>query len=282
MADANALFEVFYLPRPMGQRFCIHHPPRARPASGAVVYVHPLAEEMNKSRRMAALQARALAAQGCAVLQIDLLGCGDSSGDLADADWDTWIDDVAAAANWLRQRHDAPLWIWGLRTGCLLAAAAAARSSVPIRLLFWQPYLNGRLALQQFLRIEFAAHLADGSGSAVLQQLRQRLASGGTVQVAGYALPAALARGLEAARLDPPPNPAAVEWFELSNRSDATIAPPAEQAQAAWRAMGWQVRSHCLSGAAFWQSTEIEEVPALIDSTTFAISRSGAKAGAAP
>jgi len=282
MADANAPFEAFQLPRPMGRRFCIHHPPHTHRAVAAVVYVHPLAEEMNKSRRMAAMQARALAAQGCAVLQIDLLGCGDSSGDLADADWDAWIGDVAAAADWLRQRHDAPLWLWGLRTGCLLATAAAARSSVPVRLLLWQPYLNGRLALQQFLRIEFAAHLADGSGSAVLQQLRQRLARGDTVHVAGYALSAALARGLEQARLDPPPNPAEAEWFELSSRADPTIAPPTEHAQAAWRAMGWQVRSHCLSGAAFWQSTEIEEVPALIDATTLAVAHPGAEPGAPP
>ena len=40
------------------------------------------AEEMNKARRMAALQARLLAENGYAVLQIDLHGCGDSSGDL--------------------------------------------------------------------------------------------------------------------------------------------------------------------------------------------------------
>ncbi len=72
---------------------------------GAVVYVHPFAEEMNKSRRMAALQSRALAAAGFAVLQIDLLGCGDSSGDFGDASWDEWIDDVLLAVRWLRGQH---------------------------------------------------------------------------------------------------------------------------------------------------------------------------------
>ncbi len=52
---------------------------------------------MNKSRRMAALQARAFAAMGFGVLQIDLFGCGDSSGDFSDARWDIWKQDLAIA-----------------------------------------------------------------------------------------------------------------------------------------------------------------------------------------
>jgi exosortase A-associated hydrolase 2 len=86
---------------PHGQRFCIHHPPALATPLGLVVHVHPFAEEMNKSRRMAAQQARALAAAGFAVLQIDLLGCGDSAGDSSDATWAAWLADVVWAA---RQR----------------------------------------------------------------------------------------------------------------------------------------------------------------------------------
>lgn len=52
------------------------------------------------------------------MLQIDLRGCGDSSGDLGDATWPDWIDDVVRAAHWLRARYTAPLWHWGLRSGC--------------------------------------------------------------------------------------------------------------------------------------------------------------------
>ena len=51
---------------------------------------------MNKSRRMAALQARAFAEMGFGVLQIDLFGCGDSSGDFSDARWDIWKQDLIA------------------------------------------------------------------------------------------------------------------------------------------------------------------------------------------
>ncbi|MBN9422686.1 MAG: alpha/beta hydrolase, partial [Candidatus Accumulibacter sp.] len=118
--------EAFFLPATSGQRYCLFHRPATEGAArGALVYVHPFAEEMNKSRRMAAVQARALAAAGYAVLQIDLHGCGDSSGDFADASWAGWLDDVELACAWLRARCAAPLWLWGLRSGCLLAAEAA-------------------------------------------------------------------------------------------------------------------------------------------------------------
>ncbi len=74
--------EAFFLPvanAQHSQRFCLFHPAQGRASGAPLLYLHPFAEEMNKSRRMAALQSRALAEHGYAVLQIDLLGCGDSS-----------------------------------------------------------------------------------------------------------------------------------------------------------------------------------------------------------
>src|ERR1700750_2791898 len=91
-----------------GQRLCVLHGPQGDAVLGAMVYVHPFAEEMNKSRRMAALQARAFARAGHAVLQIDLLGCGDSSGDSGDATWEAWVDDVVRACAWIVDRTRAP------------------------------------------------------------------------------------------------------------------------------------------------------------------------------
>lgn len=118
--------------------FCLYHPPVRvdAVARGAIVYIHPFAEEMNFSRHMAALQARALAAQGYAVLQIDLLGCGDSAGDFSEASWSAWLADIIAAARWMQSRHTTggvvPLIFWGLRAGCLLAAEAASALEEPV------------------------------------------------------------------------------------------------------------------------------------------------------
>ena len=94
--SGDSPFEPFFLPAAHGERFCIFHLPVGA-ARGGIVYLHPFAEEMNKSRRMAALQSRMLAARGFAVLQIDLFGCGDSSGDFGDARWEIWRQDVALA-----------------------------------------------------------------------------------------------------------------------------------------------------------------------------------------
>jgi exosortase A-associated hydrolase 2 len=161
----------------------------------------PFAEELNKSRRMAALQARAMAAAGYTVLQIDLLGCGDSSGDFGDATWEAWLADVELACDWLQQQTATPLWLWGQRTGCLLANEAANRMQRPVNLLFWQPVVSGKQFLQQFLRLKLAAEILGGESKGVMERLRKQLQQGESVEVAGYLLSPALAAGLEKAEL---------------------------------------------------------------------------------
>ena len=120
----------FHIATAHGRCFALHHPSATPDVRARVLYVPPFAEEMNKSRRMAALAARALSAAGADVLQIDPHGTGDSSGEFRDASWQGWVDDIVEAARWLQQAPgDAPLWLWSLRAGCLLAAEAADRKS---------------------------------------------------------------------------------------------------------------------------------------------------------
>lgn len=262
--------EPFFLAVAGGQRLCIHHPP-ARAPRAALLYVHPWAEEMNKSRRMVALQARALAAQGFAVLQVDLHGCGDSSGELVDASWSGWLDDLAAALQWLRQRHDAPLWLWGLRSGALLAAQAAARLDTAYGLLLWQPAASGKALLQQFLRLKAAASLQGGAAKATLDAARAALAAGGSVEVAGYTLGAAVAQGLEAATLALPPAVRQVLWLEVTTRQPPALLPASEALVQAWQAAGHAVHAQAVAGPAFWQTQEIEDAPELLAATLAAL-----------
>ena len=249
-----------------GQRFCLYHPP-SDPARGAVLYVHPWAEEMNKSRRMAALQSRALAKAGYAVLQIDLHGCGDSSGDFGDATWEGWLDDVTLGSEWLRERHRSPLSIWGLRAGCLLAAEAAQRIEDVDHLLFWQPVTAGRSMLQQFLRLKAVGDLDGAGAKATMETLRRQLASGNAVEIAGYALAPSLAAGLESSTLKTPPKVARLDWLEITTREDAGLLPISASLTEAWKSSGARVRTAVVAGPAFWQTTEIEEAPALIPAT---------------
>lgn len=277
--------EAFFLPVAQGYRFCMYHPSNDSvhaTARGQVVYVHPFADEMNKSRRMAALQARALSAAGFDVLQIDLHGCGDSSGDFSDATWDSWVADIVVACDWLRTRtspSQAPslrpgLWLWGLRAGCLLAVQAAPMLREPCHFMFWAPSHSGKLLLQQLLRLKAAADLASGNAKSVMEGLRTDLARGRPVEVAGYMVSPTMATGLEQASLAPPavcaPN-TRVEWLELSTRDDANLTPISAKAVTEWERAGYTIHSHLVTGPSFWQTTEIEDAPALIHATTSAL-----------
>ncbi len=262
----------FFLARDQGQRFCLYHAPAGR-CRGAVLYLHPFAEEMNKARRMAALQARALAACGYGVLQIDLDGCGDSSGDFGDARWEGWLADVAAGRQWLEQQLDQPVTLWGLRLGALLALDYAGRAQrPPPALLLWQPVLSGAACLTQFLRLRLAnALLGEGQQGAGddSASLRAALHAGNALEVAGYLLAPQLAAALErldAATLAPPPCP--VDWFDMVAAPERPLPLASSRLGAAWREGGCRLRQQAVSGPSFWSTQEISESAELLAATT--------------
>jgi exosortase A-associated hydrolase 2 len=269
--------QSFFLATPGGQRFCLFHPAQGVVPRGRVLYIHPFAEEMNKSRRMAALQSHALAQAGFAVLQLDLGGCGDSAGDFGDARWDDWIADVRHASIWLNTQtavRCTPLWLWGLRAGCLLSLQAAQHLDEVCNFLFWQPPWSGKALLQQFLRLRLAADMLHGTGKGAMEGMRQQLHRGLPVEVAGYLLSADVAQGLEQAALSAPtPSVPArrVEWFEVSALQHPRITPLPAGARALWHRPGIALVRHALHGPAFWQSAEIEELPELLTATTAAL-----------
>lgn len=256
--------EALFVPAASGQRLLVHHPAQGSPRGG-VVHVQPFAEEMNKARRMATLQARALATQGWAVAMPDLAGCGDSSGEFAQATWDDWVDDVLLAVRWLRARTAGPVWLWGLRMGALLAAAAARRDPSLRRLLLWQPPTSGRTLLQQFLRLRMASALEQGTHRGAVEAVRGELASGRTVEIAGYELSPVLAQGIEAATLEPPPGPGLLLWREVATDPSIGLLPAGQATRDRWSAAGWRIDADVRQGPAYWQTTEIETAEALIE-----------------
>ncbi len=288
--------EAFFLPAASGeggQRFCLFYPAQGGATRGLVLYIHPFAEEMNKARRMAALQARALAQAGYSVLQIDLLGCGDSSGDFLNATWQSWVSDVVQGCHWLRHRsntegmevHHAPLWLWGLRAGCLLAVEAARQLNEACNFLFWQPPASGKALLQQFLRLKVAGDMLGSNAKGSMENMRQQLAKDSPVEIAGYMLSAGLATGLEHATLAPPASKSRtrrLEWLEVSTREDASLSPASAQIMDQWQQYGFATGRHIAHGPAFWQASEIEEAPALIAATTAALAAMSTHAQAAP
>lgn len=254
-----------------GRLFALYHPPTSEHRDGCdVIYVPPFAEEMNRSRRMAALQARALAAAGVGVLALDLFGTGDSAGDFGEARWEIWREDVAAAGDWLVARNGRPLALWGLRLGALLAAEVAARQPDRFRrLVLWQPVAEGKTMLTQFLRVQLATAMAAGGNRETTESLRATLAAGRPVEIAGYELAPELAAAIDAARcaacaLSPA---STVDWFEVSPSGEAVPSPVAQRAIDAWRAAGVTVETAAVAGQQFWSVQETVIAPQLLDVT---------------
>ncbi len=269
----------FFLPVPDGQRFCIYHaPPADIGIHSAVLYAHPFGEEMNRSRRVASLQARALAAIGVAVLQIDLHGCGDSSGDFAEARWQNWIDDLMQAHEWLADQTKVAVNLWGLRLGALLMLDYARQATAPVeRLILWQPVTNGHAWLTQWLRLRLARQLFDtqagGDQAGSTLALRATLASGASLEVAGYELAPELAASIDAAQAAAlVPTGHAVDWFDIAANVDRPMTPANVKIIADWQQQGVRVSAHQVVGQPFWSLPEIVSCPALVTATlgTFA------------
>lgn len=263
----------FFLKAGAGQRFCLHHPPHPDVQHrGSLIYVHPFAEELNKSRRMAALQARALAAAGVAVLQIDLSGCGDSSGDFSDATWVDWKSDLALAWEWLAARNAGPIGLWGLRLGALLALEFAKEATHAVdRLVLWQPVINGEMFLTQFLRMRMASEMLRGLDVQPMgtREMRDALAAGETLEIAGYELSPALAASIDRLKLSElGVKNVPIHWLEILTEASAQLPPAAARIADGWKEQGVELHTHLLVGDKFWMSQEITDCPALLSATT--------------
>ncbi|MES2103891.1 MAG: hydrolase 2, exosortase A system-associated [Pseudomonadota bacterium] len=272
MKPSGTSATAFFLDTELGQRFCLFHPSDTGvECKGAIIYVHPFAGEMNKSRRMAALQSRALAASGYAVLQIDLYGCGDSAGDFRDARWDIWKDDLHRAQHWLMMRSEAPISVWGMRLGALLALdfARDARADIE-KIVLWQPVFNGSQYLNQFFRLLLANDMIAGAEqkSGGTQGIRQALLAGEKVEIAGYEIAAELVAaidGLDADAWTPPASP--VYWLENVSQASPALPPARKKIADAWMQKGASLWVDLASGPAFWTTQETVDAPEWISTT---------------
>ena len=261
--------ETFLLPAGSGFRFCLLRKPLRRSSvRGCVILAPPFAEELNKSRRTMALAAEGLAAFGFAVLQIDCLGCGDSSGDFADATWEEWISDIERGYRWMSEHFDGRVWIWGVRAGALLATELLKRLERSPALLLWQPVLSGRQHLTRFLRLKSANEfLGDGPRSGT-QELFKRLADREAIEVAGYRITPELADGLAAAELSLPPGfKETTVCLEVVAETNGDFDRASAACFARWRECGVTLISVTVAGPSFWQTQQITEAPALVEAT---------------
>lgn len=240
--------------------------PAADPQT-SVLLCPPFGDELNKSRRMLALQARDLQRNGCSVLQLDLYGCGDSFGEHREASWSQWQEDLLAGWYWLQQQSGRPPALLGLRLGGLMALELSSQVKAS-QILLWQPVLNGKQFIQQFLRLRLAAGAFSGSKETAAD-LRGQLARGEVLEVAGYGLSPELVTGIEAASalhtLSAP-----VKWYQLAGCADKVLSGPQLKLLNDWQDSGI-VEQKTIASELFWQTPEIAENPVLVAETTAAL-----------
>jgi len=190
----------------------LHEPEDIR---GAILFCAPLFEERKSANRAIVETANGLCADGFQVLRFDYAGCGDSEGDFDSFSLTDWLDDLACAYGFLRDRcPDKPAGIAGLRFGASLAALHAAAGKDCDFTILWEPVLDGGDYIKQELRRSLTREMVTfGKNRQSRADLLADLDSGKPVDLDGYSLSARLYSDLQAldlARIDAAPKPCLV------------------------------------------------------------------------
>ena len=98
--------------------------PRAR-VRGFVLYAHCFTCSKNFKTTLALTSG--LVRQGFGVVRFDFTGLGESEGDFADTNFSSNVEDLLAAADWMRQYQEAPVLLLGHSFGGAAVLAAAGR-----------------------------------------------------------------------------------------------------------------------------------------------------------
>ncbi|MDB5799412.1 MAG: esterase/lipase/thioesterase family active site [Rhodocyclales bacterium] len=263
-------FLPFFLPSSHGALYGLYLPHTSTEVRGTLLWLPPFAEEANCARRHIVAAARECQAQGYASLLIDPFGTGESDGELVDASWDIWRSNIVEAASWLRAKQPGPLWLAGVRAGVLLAADVVS-DVMPAGMVCWQPVSSGRAVLDSFLRMKLASEWALGEATKamdILGKLREQLAAGASVEVAGYELSASMAAALAARTLSWAQQAcervACVEFRTHGETPSALQHTPAMARLCdGLSAAGMRVASLVCEAPAFWQAHEAVLTPRL-------------------
>jgi exosortase A-associated hydrolase 2 len=255
---------AFFLEGSTGSLFCTGflHPPETGQRRRFLI-ISPFAEELNKSRHVLAALAAAIGEAGHDDLMPDMFGTGDSAGDISQATLGIWHTDLDTVIERLGVADG--LELIGLRAGALLAADTATRhESKTLTLL--HPVHDGRQQLTQMLRLRLAGSLTSGGEQETMAELKERLAVGECLEIAGYGLSGQLADDLETLRLEQqaPPPVDHVNWVEVAREVERPLMPASQGIVDAWRESGVSVNSSVVACDQFWATQEIARCSELV------------------
>lgn len=185
------------------------------------VVAHSFGLEVLTLRRAERGVSRALAAAGHPVLYVHRRGFGDSEGDVVDATVERQLEDLRAAAAWLRAAAGSTrIGAIGCKLGGLFAGLLA-REGEAERLALFQPAVSGKHYCRSFLREMQLVRMAypDGSDRRSVDQMLADMRRDGVLDVLGYALPSRLFEDLSAIDLRETPPTADTLLVQVAKRN---------------------------------------------------------------
>lgn len=272
LKDVVSIPRPFFLPGRAGRLFAVYHEPTG-PAKtwGNILVVPAFNEEMNRCRSMVTIQAQALAKLGVGTMAIDLLGTGESDGVYGDARWDVWCDDVRQGIKWLDTQTGGCTALLGIRLGVPLALEVLRQDQNDRALIAWQPVVDGKTYLTQFMRTRIASNMdRTDIPKETTNGMRAQWAEGKSVEVTGYEIHPELAMSLESLRLATlaPPQSLPMAWFEKGSGEEIAISPGSNAVLDAWRLAGVVPEVGIFDGPAFWALYDRCFPPALVEMTS--------------
>lgn len=239
------------------------------PAAGSVLFCNPLFEERKSAQKILVDTARALCAEGFAVLRFDYRGCGDSEGDFSLFTVRDWLEDIRQAAAFLKARHPGgPMGVLGLRLGASLGIKASSAGAGFDFAVLWEPVPRGREYLEQELRRKLMKEmLTFGRSQASRDALLEALAAGQDIDFDGYPVTPVLYRDMGDVDLTiplPPPHP---RCLMMSIGSSERPSRSLSGLQNAFQASGWMSVAKAVKEQPFWNLVGLVPCPALIQAT---------------
>jgi exosortase A-associated hydrolase 2 len=245
--------EGCFLDGAYGRVFTLYRPPcPGIPCQGNLLYVHSFGEELNCSREPIAMVARGLQKLGFGTLGLDCYGCGDSEGDIRDARWEIWENNIQSGLEWLRRRSPLPVDLWGLRLGALLALSSAARTTAGLRrIILWQPILRG----DTFIRsLQAGAGLRGAAGKEAVRDSQPQIGRGEYLDLFGYHLSPELVSAIGRQNLASMWTGARVPvvWVAFVSDRNRDAPPAVTKVISQWRSEGAAVTLRLIAARAFW------------------------------
>ncbi|MDX1732979.1 MAG: hydrolase 2, exosortase A system-associated [Halioglobus sp.] len=235
-----------------------------------VLFIPPFGEEMNRCRALVAEQSRLLAQSGYHCTVLDFFGTGDSEGELAQASLDIWYGNIELALNTLRREEPAPVVLWGLRLGALIAAGFVGSHEPDCReMLLWQPVTSGKRYINQLLRQRVASLVNSGLPPETTAEIRQRMQEGQRVEISGYFVSEPLVSELEALSLAAAGGAGIdrIHWLENIEQEGDTLSTAGGKMVDKLKEQGVDVQVSLFRGPPLWQLHKRDALPELMQQT---------------